>query len=208
MSSRLSLPIRRYLTYLLIVSNLTSAWLNGYNQFNNLPRYRSGGYGGGYGSGYSSQPYGNQGGEDEREAVDDRYGAPCNPNAFTVPSNCLGNNMVKALKNLAHVPPGSNTTFIPLGQVLIPTGKELTFCRNQNNNCGSYQGQGMQPDCYPDGCPCDDNDYNNQGCCGPCNYCRRYFAVHRRRRSIQMQRRFVNLKFNKNSKSRAKKRLL
>ncbi|CAD5233275.1 unnamed protein product [Bursaphelenchus xylophilus] len=185
-------------TFLLILPNICTAWLNGYNNpYNNFaPRFRSGG---GYGGGsYGNTPYGN-GDEENREIIDERYGAPCNPNAFSVPTNCLGNNMVKALKNLAHVPPGSNTTFIPLGQVLIPTGKEMTFCRPNNNNCGSFQGpsNGMQPgpDCCPDYCPNDGcgPDFDGQQCCGPCCYRRRYFALHRRRRSLHMQRRFFKL---------------
>ncbi|KAI6192372.1 hypothetical protein M3Y97_00330500 [Aphelenchoides bicaudatus] len=41
------------------------------------------------------------------------------------------------LKNL---PSGANTTLIPLGQVLIPTGKEVCCCTNQNRNNNNNNG--------------------------------------------------------------------
>lgn len=109
-----------------------------YNNLGFTPRFRSGPAPGGsfYGNSASASPYGNvdEAALTQRELLEAArleaargFGGPGGAGAansapillggereracggvFSVPTNCLGSNIVRTLKSLAHVPPGSN----------------------------------------------------------------------------------------------------
>ncbi|KAI6210129.1 hypothetical protein M3Y96_00295100 [Aphelenchoides besseyi] len=92
-----------------------------YENGNFMPMNNYGGCGS-YGSFHSLPNHPNTNGPSD-------YGE--NSNGLSSP---YSHNVIKqVLKNLPALPPGSNTTLIPLGQVLIPTGKEICCCNNGPN---------------------------------------------------------------------------
>lgn len=128
---------RSVLSLLLAHLTVTQAWIDYNVPYNNFaPRFRSGGYNGQYGrNDYRGGDYGGNGfrgdngemngyrgenGEipgyrgENTEGPEEEYtprptfnnqkmGSP-----FTVPTSCLGSNIMRTLKNLGNVPPGSN----------------------------------------------------------------------------------------------------